>query len=137
MINIIKNNCKQYNIDWKFIKFLFVGGINTLFGYSIYSFFLFIGFNYSIALFLGTILAILFNFKTTGLIVFKSHNNKLIYRFFGVYIITYLLNALFLKVFDLLKYNMYLAGLILLLPMAIISFILMKTFVFKERQQNE
>lgn len=132
MLNFIKEFCEKYNIDFKFIKFLFVGSINAAFGYSVFALLLFLKFHYSLAVLLSTILGILFNFKTTGYIVFKNSDNKLIFRFFGVYAITYILNIICLKMFNMFNFNLYLAGFILLLPTAIVSFFLMKKFVFNK-----
>ncbi|MDD5693582.1 MAG: GtrA family protein [Patescibacteria group bacterium] len=118
-------------IDKRFIKFLFVGGLNTLFGYGLFAFFIFLHFNYLVAITFGTIIAIIFNFKTTGLIVFKSNDNKLIFKFFGVYLIVYILNVIGLRIFNQFNVSNYIAGAVLLLPIAIISFLLMRSFVFK------
>ena len=120
----------------KFVKFLFVGGLNTAFGYFIYSLFLYIGFHYALASLFATILGVLFNFKTTGIFVFQSRDNKLLVSFFMVYAVVYGLNIVCLKVFDLFNINLYMAGLVLLLPMAVVSFILMKRFVFKKESKN-
>ena len=118
------------DIDKRFIKFLFVGGINTAFGYGIYALFLFIGLHYSLAVFLGTVLGVIFNFKTTGSLVFKNKENKLLARFFAVYGITYLLNIIGLKLFITIGFNSYTGGAVLILPMAVVAFILNKNFVF-------
>jgi len=115
----------------QFIRFLFIGGINTLFGYGIFSLFLFIGLHYSLAALLGTILGILFNFKTTGVIVFNSRDNSLIFKFFGVYGVVYVLNVLGLYLFSLAGVGAYISGALLILPMACVAFVLNKKFVFK------
>ncbi|MFA5062286.1 MAG: GtrA family protein [Patescibacteria group bacterium] len=115
----------------QFIRFLIVGGINTLFGYGVFALLLFVGLHYALAAFLGTILGILFNFKTTGVIVFNSHNNWLIFKFFGVYGVTYILNVLGLYLFSLAQISAYIGGAILILPMAFVAFFLNKRFVFK------
>lgn len=128
MINFIKTH-KQ------FIKFLFVGGINTIFGYSVFAALIFIGLHYSFAVILATILGVLFNFKTTGKIVFNNSRNALLIKFIGVYGITCVLNILFLRVFEQIKFNMYYAGAVLVLPMAVLSFTLNKKFVFKPEKQ--
>lgn len=114
----------------QFVRFLLVGFANTLFGYGIFSFLLWIGLHYSLAALFGTILGVIFNFKTTGTIVFDSHNNFLIVKFFGVYSVIYILNVICLYLFSLYQINAYIAGAILILPMAIVSFILNKKFVF-------
>jgi putative flippase GtrA len=112
------------------IRYLAVGGINTIFGYSMYSLFTFIGLHYALVVLLAQISGILFNFNTTGRIVFNNTKYGLLYRFASVYVIIYLLNVLLLRLFVQINFNMYLAGAILILPMAFLSFLLNKTFVF-------
>jgi putative flippase GtrA len=136
IIQLINKYVENYNMDIKFIKFLFVGGINTLFGYSMFALFLFLGLHYTIAALCSTILGIMFNFKTTGVLVFKNHDNGLLLKFLGVYTITYLLNVSFLKIFNYFHFNLYIGALILVLPIAIVSFILMKKFVFGVQYEN-
>lgn len=107
--------------------------MNTAFGYFLFSFFIFLKFHYSLAVLFATILAVIFNFKSIGKLVFKINNNSLIFRFFAVYGVTYLLNvALLPLVADSFHLDMYLAGASLLLPMAAISFTLHRLFVFKQ-----
>ena len=118
---------KQY----QFVRFLFVGGINTLFGYGCFAFFIFIGIHYSIAVLLSTICGILFNFKTTGVIVFKNSDNKLIIRFVAVYGVAYLFNVAGLKRLIMFNVNTYIGGALLLLPVAVLTFILQKMFVYR------
>ena len=127
---MVRKFCERFNLDYRFIKFLFVGALNTLFSYCVYSLLLFIGGHYAIAVIVSTVLGVLFNFKTTGVIVFKNNDNALIFKFVGVYSVTCSLNIIFLKIFDMLGFNLYFAGAILILPMALISFILMKKLVF-------
>lgn len=116
----------------QFIVYLLVGVLNTAFGYGVYALFIFLGLHYTAATFLSTVIGILFNFKTIGGIVFKSKDNRLIFRFFGVYAICYLINIACLKAMTLMGMsNMYLAGLILLLPVALLAFYLNKRFVFR------
>ncbi|EKE04053.1 MAG: GtrA family protein [uncultured bacterium] len=121
-------------IDKRFIKFLFVGGLNTLFGYSMYALFIIIGLHYSIAVLFSTILGVLFNFKTTGKLVFKISKNSLIFKFIGVYAFIYLLNVTSLSIFKLYKFDLLLAGAIVIIPLAMISFILNKKFVFEGKK---
>ena len=54
------------------IRFLFVGAVNTVFSYGCYASFIYIGYNYALAAFFATCLGIIFNFNTTGRIVFKN-----------------------------------------------------------------
>ena len=50
--------------------------MNTLFGYSIFSILVFFKIHYSLALLIATILGVIFNFKTVGIIVFKDGKNS-------------------------------------------------------------
>jgi putative flippase GtrA len=116
----------------KFIKFILVGILNTIFGYGLFSFFIFLGLHYPTAVFLSTIIGVLFNFKTIGKLVFNNHNNSLIFRFVFVYTLIYGLNVSGLWALQRIGYNnMYINGFILLAPLALISFALNKKFVFK------
>lgn len=119
-------------MDKRFIRFLFVGGINTLFGYALFAFLIYLKFHYSLAVLFGTFLGILFNFRTTGKIVFNNMDNTLLWRFVGVYAVTYLVNVACLKVFDIYKVNILFAGALLVLPVAALSFLLQKKFVFPQ-----
>lgn len=119
----------------QFVRFLFVGALNTLFGYLLYVFFVWIGCNEVFAPLFSTILGILFNFKTIGVIVFQSHNNRLLGKFFCVYAVVYVCNVLGLKLFAWLGVeNLYISGAILLLPSALLGFILNKKWVFVRRE---
>ncbi len=124
---------KTFNIDVKFIKFLFVGFINTLFAYCVYAFFVTLGIRPNLALFFQYIIGVLWNFKTTGVLVFKNHDNSLIFKFILCYVFTFILNSIFLKI--LLKFlNEYLAQLVLVLPVAVVSFCIFKFWVFKKSE---
>ena len=118
----------------QFIRFLFVGGLNALFGYGIFALFIYFKFHYTVASLLATILGILFNFQTVGRLVFKSKNKWLIFKFFGVYAVVYLLNIAGLKVFNNFNISNYIGGAVLIVPMAIVSYFLNKKFVFIEKK---
>lgn len=122
----------------KLILFFIVGGINTLFGYGLYAFLLFIHLHYALASFLGTVGGVLFNFRTTGTIVFKNSDNNLLFRFVAVYFVTYVVNVGCLRIFALYHANMYIAGLVLVVPVALLSYTLLKKFVFRgDRHEDD
>lgn len=116
----------------KLIRFFMVSGLNTVFGYGLFALLIFIGVAYPFALLISTIAGILFNFKTIGVVVFKNHNNILIFKFFAVYGITYLCNLGGLALFISFEINIYWGGAILLIPIGLLAFMLNKTFVFKD-----
>ena len=115
----------------RFIRFLFVGGINTLFGYGMFVLFIYLGLHYAAASALGTVLAVLFSFMTNSTIVFQNRDPRLIFRFVAVYSVIYGVHVAGLWGFNQFQVSNYLAGAILTLPMALVSFTLMRTLVFK------
>lgn len=118
-------------INNRFIRFLIIGGINTAFGYGVFALLIFLKVHYAVAALLSTIFGVLFNFKTTGTLVFESKDNRLIFKFVGVYAIIYAINTASLKVFNFYRVDMYLAGALMILPMAMVAFVLNKRLVFK------
>src|ERR1051325_7699401 len=77
-----------------FIRFLIVGGINTVFGYGVFAILILLHVPYAIAAFLSTCAAVLFNFKSYGTLVFGSHHNRLSGRLILVYAPSYVLNVI-------------------------------------------
>jgi len=120
------------------IQFFIIGMINTIVYYSLFSLFIYVEFDYKIAVFLATLIGVFFSYKTFGKFVFNHHDNKRIFRFILVYIILYFVNIFVVKMMYIFIENYYSAGLIATLVCAILSFILNKWFVFKkEKKENE
>lgn len=118
-------------IDPRFIKFLLVGVLNTIFGYSVYWIFLQLGLHYSLAVLLSTVLGVLFNYKTIGKLVFKSHGNSFLIKFSLVYVVQYIINVAGIKIFNTFGVGYEIGGLLMIAPLAIFSFTLNKKLVFK------
>ncbi|WP_431482039.1 GtrA family protein [Pseudomonas thivervalensis] len=114
----------------KLFRFLCVGVMNAAFGYGCFAGFLYLGLHYSAALLLATVLGIVFNFKSTGALVFGSQNNKLIFRFIAGYGVVYGANVAGIAALKLLGVDPYLAGMALIVPMALLSFVINNRFVF-------
>ncbi len=118
------------------IRFFLVSGLNTAFGYGIFALLVSLGLHYSLAIFISTVLGILFNFKTIGVLVFKNHNNLLIFKFFLVYGITYLVNTGSIALLKQMGVNVYAGGAVLLIPVGLMTYFLNKTFVFPRRAKS-
>lgn len=117
-------------IDWLFVKFILVGILNTLFGYSVFALLLFLVKNYVAAVVFSTMLGILFNFRTTGVIVFRNKNAGLFFKFLCVYSLTCLISIGLLRLADMGRINLYYAGFIVTGIMALLSFKLNRDWVF-------
>ena len=112
------------------LRFLVVGCINSAFGYGVFVVLLFFGLNYATALLLATIVGAVFNFCTTGRLVFDSANYSLFFRFIGSYSVVYLIHVAGLQMLACAGVDMYIAGFICLLPVALLGFFINKKFVF-------
>lgn len=120
-------------LNRRFLLFLIVGGVNTLVGYGLYSGLLFLGLHYAAATVLATILSVLFNFKSTGRVVFGNSDNRLLWRFIIVYIAVCLVNILCLRLYEVFDDNMYVAGIFMIFPSAIVTFVLLNRLVFADQ----
>ena len=114
----------------RFMRFLITGGLNTLFGYSVYLLLLKLTGHAIVALTLGTIIGVIFNFYSTGRFVFNSRDHRLLWRFFSVYVVVYIYNAIGLILLQGAGMDPAVAGLVLLPGAVAISWALNTRFVF-------
>lgn len=110
----------------QFIVFLFVGGINTLFGYSTFSFFIYLNISYYLAFLFAASLGLMFNFMTTGRIVFKNKDFSLFYKFIFISVIMYFLHIILIRIIDAYINNLYISGLMTMSLTALLAFYLNK-----------
>jgi len=116
-----------------FAKFLVVGGLNTVVGYGLFAAFIIAGLGAPLALALATVLGVLFNFKSFGLLVFRNGDGRLLPRFVAVYAGQYVVNLMCLRWLAALDLSPLLAQLLLLPPLSLASFLLMRRLVFRAR----
>ena len=116
----------------QFVRFLVVGVFNTVFGYGLFALFIWFGLAYPVAIALATILGVLFNFQTTGRMVFGNSRAALLWRFAAVYGIIYLLNVAAVALLLHAGINVYLANALAIAPLVAVSFILQRLFVFNK-----
>ncbi|PPQ36945.1 GtrA family protein [Rhodoblastus acidophilus] len=114
----------------RFLRFLVVGGLNTVFGYGLFYLLLRLSGSALFALTLGTVIGVLFNFVTTGALVFRTMERRRLAKFLGVYGIVYLYNAAGLTILQAMALDPALAGLLLLPGAVAISYGLNRSFVF-------
>ena len=117
----------------RMLKFLGVGLLNTLFGYSIYAVFVFIGLPYLIALFLATVAGVIFNYFSIGRIVFKARGGWLVFgKFIAAYLVVYVINAALLSILTVnFNLNPYLGQVMCILPNVVTGWLLMNYWVYK------
>lgn len=121
----------------KFIRFIFVGGLNTAFGLGVYCLMIWFGLSYIWATFISQMLGVLFNFMTTGTLVFENSDIKLIFKFILSYIFTYFINVGTNKAFQVtFGVNEYISGIGAIIISALASFFILKLFVYNDKSHH-
>lgn len=115
----------------KFLVFLCTGAFNTLAAYLLYALFIYWGCRFALAALFSTLIGVLISFKTMGRWVFNNSQNRLIFKFLAVYALGYAANVTLLFLLRRTGlHNMYAAGGIAALPVALLTFWLNNRFVF-------
>lgn len=119
------------------IRFGIVGSLNTAFSYGVYSLGIFAGLSYYIASLLALVLGIAVSFITQGRLVFSAQLKGRFTSFLVVWSVLYVVNIGLIRLLSTAGLNYYIAGLVALFPVIILSFVLQKYFVFKSKGPNE
>ena len=114
----------------RLFRFLCTGVVNTAFGYAVYYVLLRLTDRPLVALTLGTIIGVIFNFFTIGGLVFKSRDPRLLVRFFASYGVVYLYNLIALSLLGRWGVDPALGGLLILPGAVTLSWLLNSKFVF-------
>lgn len=133
-MNILQRAITFYlnKVPNQFVRFVLVGGLNTAFGVGIYCLAIWVGLPYYAATLVSQILGTLWNFMTTGRLVFENHDKRLIFRFVANYIVMYFFNIGIIKLLLIAGLNDYWAGIGATPIVAICSFISLKYLVYKK-----
>ncbi len=117
--------------DVQFFRFLLTGVVNTLFGLSVYVGCVFADFPSWLALGVATIAGITFNFFSLGAYAFRDRSLRRLPRFVGGYAITYGVNLAALGALQSVVHDRIWAQVLLTLPMAAFSYLVMSRLVFR------
>lgn len=123
---------KLFNIES--IRFVFVGGINTLVGYGSYALFLMFNINYLISNTLSTIIGVANSYIWNRNFTFKSKASvkEELTKFVSVYLVSYLISMLSIYILvSKLGVNEYVGGLLNLVVTTLISYFGHKKFSFR------
>src|SRR4029078_3343619 len=119
---------RELFFEW--LRFVAVGGINTAFGYAVYALCVWLGAGYQAAITVTIVGGVLFHYRTTGAVVVARRDGSFA-RFIGCYALVLALSVVLLKFLDTRGINAYLSGLIVAVPAALLSFLLLRTYVFR------
>ncbi len=123
---VVRNLCQH-----RFSRFILVGGLNTAVGYTLFLIALEIMPTTFTAIVVANILAILFNFMTTGSLVFGARDLRLLPQFFGVYGVVFVYNSIGVTLLEGMGIRPWQGGLVLLPIAVVISYLLNRRFVFR------
>lgn len=135
MIKLIKRMFSNQKI-----RFLFVGGLNTIVGYGSFALLLFMNLNYLVANTISYIIGIIHSYFWNKKFTFKSKNKSPLelVKFIFVYIVNYLIGMIILYLLvDKLGINHYIAGMLNLIITTLISWFGHKYFSFAGSGINE
>lgn len=118
------------------LRFLVMGGINTGFSYGVYALLVYCGVNYALSNLGSLILGILFSFRTQAAFVFRDAASGLFLRYVMVWAVLYGANILMIGSLIRFGANAYSAGAMAIVPTAILSYFLQKSFVFSGARQS-
>lgn len=117
------------------MRFLIAGGVNTLFGFAVYSICIMAGMAVWLALLTGMLSGTAFNFFTTGGYVFRKLSLSRFPRFVVCYLFVYGINLLLMELITIWLNSKILSQAILIFPLALLSYFFMSRFVFCSKHQ--
>ena len=109
--------------SWRFVKFLIVGLVNTVFGYAVYAALLWSGLHPQTALALAFAIGVAWNFLTHARIVFRTDGLTRLPVYLVVYGTVYLINRWLLAAALGAGFDPYVAQGVLTLFMAVLTFL--------------
>ena len=119
--------------NYQFLRFLLVGCLNAAFGQAVFIVLVLGGLQDLIALLLATVAGALFNYATAKRMVFQKSGTARWRRFTLCYAFTYGLNAWLLRLSSAFISPIP-AQLLLAFPIALLTFGLMRRYVFVENE---
>lgn len=113
------------------VRFVIVGGLNTVFSYLVYALGLRLGLYYAAANFIAMVLGTLFSFLTQGSLVFNRLEGRRFPRFVMLWVALWLVNVSVISVLlPWVEDNAYAAGAIALIIVTGVSFLAQRYWVF-------
>ena len=120
----------------RFSMFLAIGLLNAALGYAIYAIGIAANAAPTAALAIATVIGAAFNYASTGFVVFNNRSLDRLPHFVAAYAVTYVLNASALVGLIAIGLGPAIAQLVLLPFVAVLSFSLFRTYVFRKYRQS-
>jgi putative flippase GtrA len=118
----------------RILRFIVVGAVNAAFGYGLFALFIFLGLIPEVALLVATVVGVLFNFYSTGKIVFRDNRKSCIFGFLTVYLCVYVVDAAALRLLTYFAVSPMVSQFVLLPWAAALTYITLQNFVYGKYQ---
>jgi putative flippase GtrA len=112
------------------VRFVIVGGLNTVFGYGLFTVFYLLSHHRQLSLVASTAVAVLFNYFTTGRLVFANRGFKAMIPFFLGYGVVLIVNMASLEILTRAAVHTLVAQAISLPLMVVLSYVINRYVVF-------
>jgi putative flippase GtrA len=122
--------------DHQFLRFLVAGGVNTLFGFGVNIAALLAGLPVWLAMLVGTVAGVVFNFFTHGGYAFRDMSARRLPRYVLGYALVYLAGLAAFDALHLVVAGVIVCQVMLVIPMALFSYLVMSRFVFQKRRDR-
>jgi putative flippase GtrA len=120
--------------DRQFLRFLLAGGVNTLFGFSVNLAVMLSGQPVWLSMLVGTVAGIIFNFFTHGGYAFRDMSARRLPRYVLGYAVVYFVGLAAFHALNVVVPGPVVCQLLLVVPMALFSYLIMSRFVFGQRR---
>lgn len=118
-------------------RFVIAAGVNTLFGWLVYSLLYWVGLDVWLALLIATVCGVAFNFMTLGGYVFRQLDARRLPRFVVVYLVVYLVNVACVHGLARPQWSPIWVQFVLAPWMGALSYLLMSRLVFAGVKTND
>jgi len=118
--------------DRQFLRFLVAGAVNTLFGFCVNIALMLVGLQVWLAMLIAMVAAVTFNFFTHGGYAFRDLSARRLPRYVLGYTAVYLISLGAFDALHLVVRGPIVCQTLLLIPMALVSYLIMSRFVFQK-----
>jgi putative flippase GtrA len=126
-------NSTHFNATPKQVRFILVGGLNTMFGYLVFAGLTRLGWRDLATVPAATAAAVAFNFVTYGKLVFEALDRRNLPRFALGYVGLFACNVTGLRALARMGVGPYVAQAALVVPLAMLSYVINDRWVFRAK----
>lgn len=120
----------------QFLRFLIAGGVNTLFGFGVNIAAMLAGLPVWLAMLIGTVAGVAFNFFTHGSYAFRDMSARRLPRYLLGYALVYGVGLAAFHLLQIVVRGPIECQVLLVVPMALLSYLIMSRFVFQKRRDR-